>query len=365
MRGPDVKQSAAFSYLSPEQRVPATHPLRPIREITDIILKQMSRLFASMYSKIGRRSIPPEQLLRALLLQSLYSIRSERMLMEQLEYNLLFRWFVGLNLDEAVWDVTVFTKNRDRLLKADVAKRFFALVVEQAEALGLMSDEHFTVDGTLLEACASLKSFKKIDGSEAAPVDDPGNPTVDFHGERRSNDTHESTTDPEAMLAKKGAGKEAKLSYNGNVLMENRNGLVTDVEVLLATGIAEPVAALMMIESIAGDHTVTVGADKAYDNQQFVAEARNLNATPHVAQNNKHRKSAIDGRTTRHAGYAVSQHKRKRVEEIFGWMKTVGGMRKLRHRGLELVRWMFTFSAAAYNLLRIRNLTTGVAGPSV
>jgi IS5 family transposase len=298
-------------------------------------------------------------------LQSLYSIRSERMLMEQLEYNLLFRWFVGLNLDEAVWDVTVFTKNRDRLLKADVAKRFFALVVEQAEALGLMSDEHFTVDGTLLEACASLKSFKKIDGSEAAPVDDPGNPTVDFHGERRSNDTHESTTDPEAMLAKKGAGKEAKLSYNGNVLMENRNGLVTDVEVLLATGIAEPVAALMMIESIAGDHTVTVGADKAYDNQQFVAEARNLNATPHVAQNNKHRKSAIDGRTTRHAGYAVSQHKRKRVEEIFGWMKTVGGMRKLRHRGLELVRWMFTFSAAAYNLLRIRNLTTGVAGPSV
>ena len=365
MRGPDVKQSTAFSYLSPEQRVPATHPLRPLREITDIILKQMSRLFASMYSKIGRRSIPPEQLLRALLLQSLYSIRSERMLMEQLEYNLLFRWFVGLNLDEAVWDVTVFTKNRDRLLKADVAKRFFALVVEQAEALGLMSDEHFTVDGTLLEACASLKSFKKIDGSEAAPPDDPGNPTVDFHGERRSNDTHQSTTDPEAMLAKKGAGKEAKLSYNGNVLMENRNGLVADVEVLPATGIAEPVAALMMIESIAGDHTVTVGADKAYDNQQFVTEARNLNAKPHVAQNNKHRKSAIDGRTTRHAGYAVSQHKRKRVEEIFGWMKTVGGMRKLRHRGLELVRWMFTFSAAAYNLVRIRNLTTEIARASV
>jgi hypothetical protein len=264
-----------------------------------------------------------------------------------------------------VWDVTVFTKNRDRLLKADVAKRFFALVVEQAEALGLMSDEHFTVDGTLLEACASLKSFKKIDGSEAAPVDDPGNPAVDFHGERRSNDTHESTTDPEAMLAKKGAGKEAKLSYNGNVLMENRNGLVADVEVLPATGIAEPVAALMMIESLAGDHTVTVGADKAYDNQRFVTEARNLNAKPQVAQNNKHRKSAIDGRTTRHAGYAVSQHKRKRVEEIFGWMKTVGGMRKLRHRGLELVRWMFTFSAAAYNLVRIRNLTTEIAGASV
>jgi transposase len=365
MRGRDVKQSAVFSYLSPEQRVPATHPLRPIREITDTILKQMSRLFASMYSKIGRRSIPPEQLLRALLLQSLYSIRSERMLMEQLDYNLLFRWFVGLNLDEAVWDVTVFTKNRDRLLKADVAKRFFALVVEQADSSGLMSDEHFTVDGTLLEACASLKSFKKRDASETVPPDDPGNPTVDFHGEKRSNDTHESTTDPEALLAKKSAGKEAKLSYNGNVLMENRNGLVANVEVLPATGIAEPVAALMLIESIAGNHTVTVGADKAYDNQRFVAEARNLHATPHVAQNNKHRKSAIDGRTTRHSGYEVSQRKRKRVEEIFGWMKTVGGMRKLRHRGLELVRWMFTFSAAAYNLVRIRNLTTAVAGASV
>jgi transposase len=365
MRGPDVKQSAVFSYLSPEQRVPATHPLRRIREITDTILKQMSRLFASMYSKIGRRSIPPEQLLRALLLQSLYSIRSERMLMEQLEYNLLFRWFVGLNLDEAVWDVTVFTKNRDRLLKADIAKRFFALVVEQADSRGLMSDEHFTVDGTLLEACASLKSFKKKDASQAAPPDDRGNPTVNFHGEKRCNDTHESTTDPEALLAKKGAGKEAKLSYTGNVLMENRNGLVADVEVLPATGIAEPVAALMLIQSIAGDHTVTVGADKAYDNQQFVDEARNLHATPHVAQNNSHRKSAIDGRTTRHSGYAVSQQKRKRVEEIFGWMKTVGGMRKLRHRGLELVRWMFTFSAAAYNLVRIRNLTIAVAGASV
>jgi transposase len=365
MRGHDVKQSAMFSYLSGEQRVPATHPLRPIREITDTILKQMSRLFAGMYSKIGRRSIPPEQLLRALLLQVLYTIRSERMLMEQLEYNLLFRWFVGLNLDDTVWDVTVFTKNRERLLKADVAKRFFERVVAQADALGLMSDEHFTVDGTLLEACASLKSFKKIDGSEAAPPDDPGNATVDFHGEKRSNDTHESTTDPEALLAKKGAGKEAKLSYNGNVLMENRNGLVADVEVLPATGIGEPVAALRMIESIPGDHTVTVGADKAYDNKGFVTEARNLNATPHVAQNNKHRQSAIDGRTTRHAGYAVSQQKRKRVEEIFGWMKTVGGMRKLRHRSLKLVRWMFTFSAAAYNLVRIRNLTTAVAGASI
>ena len=365
MRGRDVNQSVMFSYSSPEQRVAPTHPLRRIREITDAVLKKMSGVFAGMYSNIGRRSIPPEQLLRTLLLQSLYTIRSERMLIEQLEYNLLFRWFVGLNLDDAVWDVTVFTKNRERLLKADVAKQFFYLVVEQAEALGLMSDEHFTVDGTLLEACASLKSFKKMGTSETAPPDDPGNPTVDFHGEKRSNATHESTTDVEAMLAKKGAGKEAKLSYSGHVLMENRNGLVADVEVLPASGTAEPTAALIMIESIPGEQAVTVGADKGYDQKEFVAEARNLNATPHVAQNNQYRRSAIDGRTTRHAGYAVSQQKRKRVEEIFGWMKTVGGMRKLRHRGLELVRWMFTFTAAAYNLVRIRNLTNAAAGVGV
>jgi transposase len=365
MRGPDVKQSAMFSYLSPEQRVPADHPLRKIREITDQILRSLSNVFGRMYSRIGRRSIPPEQLCRALLLQVLYTVRSERMLMEQLEYNLLFRWFVGLNMDEAVWDVTVFTKNRDRFLKADIAKKFFERVLVQARSMDLMSDEHFTVDGTLLEACASLKSFKKVDGEEPSAPDDPGNPTVDFHGEKRSNDTHESTTDPDAMLARKGSGKEAKLSYNGNVLMENRNGLVADVQVLPATGTAERDAALLMIESIPGDHPVTVGADKAYDTKDFVAESRNMNATPHVAQNNKGRKSAIDGRTTRHAGYGVSQQKRKRVEEIFGWMKTVGGMRKLRHRGLELVSWMFTFAAAAYNLVRIRNLSTAIDAGSV
>jgi len=357
MRGPDVKQSAMFSYLSPEQRVPADHPLRTIREITNQILKSLSGVFGRMYARVGRRSIPPEQLCRALLLQVLYTIRSERMLMEQLEYNLLFRWFVGLNMDDAVWDVTVFTKNRDRFLEADIAKKFFERVVAQARSLDLMSDEHFTVDGTLLEACAGLKSFKKIDGGEAPPADDPGNPTVDFHGEKRSNDTHASTTDADAMLARKGSGKEAKLSYNGNVLMENRNGLVADVQVLPATGTAERDAALLMIESIPGDHPVTVGADKAYDTQDFVAESRNMNATPHVAQNNKGRQSAIDGRTTRHSGYGISQQKRKRVEEIFGWMKTIGGMRKLRHRGLELVSWMFTFAAAAYNLVRIRNLS--------
>jgi IS5 family transposase len=281
-------------------------------------------------------------------------------LIEQLEYNQLFRWFVGLNMDEPVWDVTVFTKNRERLLEADVARQFFELVVEQARERNLMSDEHFTVDGTLLEACASLKSFKKM-GEEPAPPDDPGNPTVDFHGESRSNKTHESTTDSEALLAKKGNGKEAKLSYSGHVLMENRNGLVADVEVLQAHGTAERDAALVMMEGIPGDHSVTVGADKNYDTKDFVAEARNLKVTPHVAQNNKGPKSAIDGRTTRHAGYLISQRKRKRVEEIFGWMKTVGGMRKFRHRGLHLVGWMFTF-AAAYNLVRIRNLATEIAG---
>jgi transposase len=362
MRGPDHQQSAMFSYLSPEQRVPADHPLRAVRQMADTILAQLTQVFSKMYSDIGRRSIPPEKLLRALLLQVLYTVRSERMLMEQLEYNLLFRWFVGLNMDESVWDVTVFTKNRERLLKADIAKKFFEQVLKQAQALDLMSDEHFTVDGTLLEACAGLKSFKLVDGVAAAPPDDPGNPTVDFHGEKRSNQTHQSTTDPDAMLAKKGAGKEAKLSYSGHVLMENRNGLVADVEVLQANGTAERDAALVMIEKIPGDQAVTIGADKAYDTKDFVKETRGMNVTPHVAQNNKGRKSAIDGRTTRHPGYAVSQQKRKRVEEIFGWMKTVGGMRKLRHRGLQLVGWMFTFAAAAYNLVRIRNLATASAG---
>jgi transposase len=362
MRGPDHQQSAMFSYLSPEQRVPSDHPLRAVRQMADTILARLSQLFSKMYSDIGRRSIPPEKLLRALLLQVLYTVRSERMLMEQLESNLLFRWFVGLNMDEPVWDVTVFTKNRERLLKADIAKKFFELVLQQAQALDLMSDEHFTVDGTLLEACAGLKSFKRVDGTEEPPPDDRSNPTVDFHGEKRSNQTHQSTTDPDAMLAKKGAGKEAKLSYSGHVLMENRNGLVAEVEVLQANGTAERDAALVMIEKIPGDQPVTIGADKAYDTKDFVEETRNMNATPHVAQNNKGRKSAIDGRTTRHPGYAISQQKRKRVEEIFGWMKTVGGMRKLRHRGLQLVGWMFTFAAAAYNLVRIRNLATANAG---
>src|SRR6202161_4770122 len=362
MRGPDHQQSAMFSYLSPEQRVPSDHPLRAVRQMADTVLTQLSQVFSKMYSDIGRRSIPPEKLLRALLLQVLYTVRSERMLMEQLEYNLLFRWFVGLNMDEPVWDVTVFTKNRERFLQADIAKKFFEQVLQQAQALDLMSDEHFTVDGTLLEACAGLKSFKRVDGAEGPAPDDPGNPTVDCHGEKRSNQTHQSTTDADALLAKKGAGKEAKLSYSGHVLMENRNGLVAEVELLQANGTAERDAALVMMEKVPGDQTITVGADKAYDTKDFVAEARNMNITPHVAQNNKGRRSAIDGRTTRHTGYAISQQKRKRVEEIFGWMKTVGGMRKLRHRGIQLVGWMFTFAAAAYNLVRIRNLATAIAG---
>ncbi len=353
MRGDDLQQAAMFSYLSPEQRVPTDHPLRPIRQLADRVLSCLSESFDAMYSTIGRRSVAPEKLMRALLLQILYTIRSERMLMEQLNYNLLFRWFVGLNMDDSVWDVTVYTKNRERLLSADVAQKFFDLVLGEAKGLDLLSDEHFTVDGTLLEACASLKSFKKVQGEEQPAPDDPGNPTVDFHGETRSNDTHSSNTDPDAMLARKGKGKEAKLSYAGHVLMENRNGLVVDAMVTQATGTAERDAALLMAEAIPGDHPVTLGADKNYDTKDFVAEARNVGATPHVSQKQR---SAIDGRTTRHAGYEISQRKRKRIEEIFGWMKTVGRMRKLRHRGLELVNWMFTLSAAAYNLVRIRNL---------
>ena len=354
MRGADGQQATMFSYLSPEERVPEDHPLRSIRQLADRMLKQLSPQFEKMYSEIGRPSIAPEKLLRALLLQ-LYTVRSERLLMEELNYNLLFRWFVGMNMDEAVWHPTVYSKNRDRLLEADVARKFFALVVAEAMEMGLMSGEHFTVDGTLLEACASLKSFQRKDGGDGPPVDDPGNPTIDFHGETRSNETHASTTDPEAMLARKGNGKEAKLSYNGNVLMENRNGLVADVQVLPATGTAERAAALMMIGAMEGTDAVTVGADKGYDTKEFVAECRQMNATPHVAQKARH--SAIDARTTRHAGYGISQQRRKRIEEIFGWMKTVGGMRKLRHRGLQLVGWMFTFAAAAYNLVRMRNLT--------
>ena len=356
MRGQDLHQDAMFSYLSPEQRVRKDHPLRVIRRLTDETLQRLSRRFDQMYSWTGRPSIPPEKLLRALLLQILYTIRSERLLMEQLDYNLLFRWFVGLNMDDAVWDATVFSKNRDRLLEGDVAEAFFDQVLAEAQGRDLLSDEHFTVDGTLVEAWASQKSFQKKDAEPGPPPEDRGNPTVNFHGEKGSNETQQSTTDPEARLARKGNGKEAKLSYAGHVLMENRHGLVVNVRLTSATGIAERDAAVKMIEQIPGQKQVTVGADKNYDTHQMVEQLRERGVTPHVAQNQQGRRSAIDGRTKRHPGYAISQKARKKVEEIFGWMKTVGLLRKLRHRGRQCVGWIFTLTAAAYNLIRIRNL---------
>jgi transposase len=348
-----------YSYLSAEQRVPADHPLRSIRTMTDRALKALSREFNAMYSTTGRPSIPPEKLLRALLLQVLYTIRSERLLMEQLEYNLLFRWFIGLNMDEPAWVPTVFSKNRERLLEGDIAEKFFAGVLKQAREADLLSDEHFSVDGTLIEAWASQKSFQRKDGRDAPPPDDPGNPTVDFHGEKRSNETHESTTDPDTRLARKSGGHEAKLAYTGNVLIENRNGLVVDTELLQSNGTAERDAAMLMAERIEGTERVTLAADKGYDTKDFVKEMRHMHVTPHVAQNvRRSGGSAIDGRTTRHAGYKISQQKRKRIEEVFGWLKTVGALRKARHRGLFKVGWVFTFAAAAYNLVRMRNLLT-------
>jgi transposase len=360
MRGDDQQQNHMFSYLSPEQRVRKDHPLRAVRAMVDEVLKQLSRRFDAMYAKVGRPSIPPEQLLRAQLLQMLYSIRSERLLVEEIDYNMLFRWFIGLNLDDKVWDATVFTKNRDRLLDADVAKEFLAQVVEKARAQGWASDEHFTVDGTLLEAWAGVKSFQPKDKKQVPP-DDPGNPTVNFRGEKRSNQTHESKTDVEALLARKGPGKESKLSYCGNLLVENRNGLIIDAEVFQANGTAERDAALIMLEKVPGTNAVTVGGDKGFDTRDFVKECRNLQVTPHVAQNHERPGgSAIDGRTTWHAGYATSQRRRKRIEECFGWLKTIALMRKVRHRGVCKVHWIFTFACAAYNLVRMRNLAAAV-----
>lgn len=357
MRGQDVQHAGLFSYRSPEVRVPATHPLRPIRQSVDTALTALSPQLAKLYAHTGRPSIAPEKLLRALLLQVLYSIRSERLLMEHLDYNLLFRWFVGLDLDAPVWDVTVFTKNRDRLLDGEVATGFFEQVLAQATAQRLLSDEHFTVDGTLIEAWAGQKSFKpKTEAVPGPPPDDPGNPSVDFRGERRTNATHASTTDPEARLYKKAAGQEAKLCFLGHVLMENRNGLVIDATVTPATGTAEREAALALVEAQAPTRRITLGGDKNYDTHQFVQALRARQVTPHVAQHTTNRASAIDGRTTRHPGYTVSQQKRKRVEEIFGWLKTVGMLRKVTLRGVQRVGWLFTFAAAVYNLVRIRNL---------
>ena len=351
MRGDDEKQDGMFSYVSPEKRVPQDHPLRPIRQLVDEVLKQMSPQFARLYSKVGRPSIPPERQLRALLLQIFYSVRSERLLMEQLDYNLLFRWFVGMQMDDPVWNHAVFSKNRERLLNEKVAEAFFQRVLQMAKPF--LSDEHFTVDGTLIEAWASQKSFRPKDeepGASAGPKE------VNFHGETRRNDTHRSTTDPEARLFKKSKGSEARLGYLGHVLMENRNGLLVQTLVTPATGTAERDAALLLAEKIPGIRRVTLGADKAYDTRDLVRELRRMNVTPHVAQNNTNRWSAIDGRTTTPPGYAISQQKRKRVEQSFGWMKTIGLLRKVRFRGREKVGWWMKWAGAAYNLVRLRNL---------
>ena len=357
MRGDDPQQAAMFSYLSPEERVPPEHPLRTIRMMVDAVLKELSSRVALLDSPTGRPSMAPEKLLRALLLQVLYTVRRERLLMEQLDYNLLFRWFVGLNMDDSVWDPSTFSKHRERLLEGDVAHAFFGQVLAQARERDLLSDEPFTVEGTLIEAWAGQKSFKRQDSAPpASPPDDPGNPSIDFRGERRTNATHASTTDPEARLDNKATGQEAKLAYLGHGLMENRHGLVVESCVTQATGTAEREAALAMAEAIPGQRRVTLGADKNDDTHDFVRDLRELHVTPHVAQNISGRSSAIDGRTTRHPGYAVSQRKRQCVEEIFGWLKTVGLRRKVRHRGIARVGWIFTFAAAVDNLVRMRTL---------
>src|SRR5487761_62635 len=366
MRGYDRPQSTMLTLVNPEQRVPAKHPIRLIKQLAEVALKELSPLFEQMYSEVGRPSIPPERLLKASLLMALYTVRSERMFCEQLDYNLLFRWFLDLNWDEPGFDHSTFSRNRGRLLEHDVAGEFFRTVVAEARELKLTSDEHFTVDGgTLIEAWASLKSFRPRGEkpSDRTPPDDAGNPSVDFHGERRQNATHQSTTDPEARLAKKGAGKEAKLCYSANALMENRHGLLIDFAVAPADGYAERNSARAMLETaLPGSRRITLGADKGYDTGEFVASCRALKVTPHIARNERRAGgSALDRRTARHGGYAVSQRVRKRVEEIFGWMKTVGGLRRTRYRGLERTQLHAYLVAAAYNLLRIARLSPAPA----
>jgi transposase len=360
MRGEDHRNETMFSYVRLDSRVPQDHPLRVIRRITDAALAALGERFEALYSEVGRPSVAPEKLLRALLLQAFYSVRSERQLMEQLGYNLLFRWFVGLSVDEPVWDPTVFSKNRDRLLAGDIAAEFMGAVLNLPEVKRLLSAEHFSVDGTLIQAWASMKSFRRKDGADEPPGRGR-NGERNFRNEKRSNATHASTTDPDARLARKATGKEAKLAFHGHLLMENRNGLVVDARLTLATGTAEPEAALAMLSEVPGAHRITVGADKAYDTAALVAQLRELNATPHVAQNiSEQRGSNIDARTTRHAGYRVSQVIRKRIEEANGWIKSVAGMAQTKHRGLARVGWMFRLTAAAYNLIRLpKLLTTG------
>jgi transposase len=358
VRGGDNRTGKLFSYVDLEARVRRDHPLRAIRTIVNEALSALEREFARLYSPIGRPSIPPEKLLRAMLLQAFYSIRSERLLMERLEYDLLFRWFVGIGVEDAAWDHSVFSKNRDRLLEGDIAAKFLAAVLAQPKVNKLLSSDHFSVDGTLIEAWASMKSVKPKDGSGEPPVQGGGrNAEADFHGQKRSNDTHASTTDPDARLYRKGKGKETKLCFIGHGLMENRHGLLVDACLTLADGHAERVAALHMIEPRADRPTaITLGADKAYDAEDFVNELRSMKVTAHVAQNTSGRSSAIDRRTTRHSGYGVSQRIRKRIEEAFGWIKTIAGQEKSRFRGRDRVGWAFTFAAAAYNLVRLPKL---------
>jgi len=360
MRGEDQQNHTLFSYVRPDSRIPASHPLRLIRDVTDAALASLSSDFGAMYAIEGRPSIAPERLLRALLIQAFYSVRSERQLMEQLDYNLLFRWFVGLSVDEPVWDPSTFSKNRDRLLAGDVAAAFMAAVLNTEEVKALLSAEHFSVDGTLIQAWASMKSFRRKDGQDEPPS--PGrNGERKFHKERRSNETHASTTDPDARLYRKSRGQEAKLSFIGHLLMENRNGLIVDARLSQANGTAEPEAALAMLGDLPAGRRVTVGADKAYDTAAFVASTREINVTPHVTQNiNEHRGSNIDARTTRHAGYRISLVIRRRIEEANGWIKEVAGMDRAPFRGLSRMGWMFQFRAAAYNLVRLpRLLPTG------
>ena len=360
MRGSDQRSGSLFSYVDLEARVRAHHPLRPIRGIVNSALDRLGAEFDTLYAiGTGRPSIPPERLMRALLLQAFYGLRSERQLMERLEFDLLFRWFVGLGIDDVAWDQTSFGKNRDRLLAGDVAARFLAEVLADAKVKRLLSSEHFSVDGTLIEAWASMKSFRPKDGSGEPPA--PGrNGERDFHGERRSNDTHASTTDPEARLLRKSAGREAKLCFMGHALMENRSGLIVDACLTRADGHAERVAALAMIEPRADrPGRITLGADKGYDAEDFVNELRSMNVVPHVAA--KTRNSAIDGRTTRHAGYRASQIVRKRIEEAFGWAKAAAGFALARHRGLARVGWQFTLAMAAYDLIRLPKLLSSIS----
>jgi transposase len=360
MRGPqDKTQEELYSYIPIQARIPANHPLRKIEEIVDSVLEAMSKDFDALYSHTGRPSVPPEMLLKALFLQVLYGIRSERQLLEQIDFNFLYRWFIGMKADDKIWNESVFSKNRERLLNGEIADKFFERVIVLANKKNLISDEHFTVDGTIVEAWASLKSFQKKDKKKKRKDDgDPGNPSVDFHGEKRKNDTHESTTDPEAKLYKKSSGQTAKLSYMGHILMENRNGLAVGADATLAGYFAEHESALAMVDKFRTKKKKTLGADKHYDNDDFCSELRKRNITPHIAMKIHARKfkSAIDGRTTRHPGYEVSQWKRKRVEEIFGWLKAFSILRRPHFRGLDNIDYLFKFSVAVYNILRIRNL---------